>query len=580
MTISKAVDGLYHPRSEQEIISLVKMARDKGLEMRCRGAAHSVSLAIYTDPMSVALNRVNKEKPPVTDNINCMLDQYRGIELVDRRRRIVAVDAGVNLGKDPFDPTGTSTWANSLLQRLADDYGWTVSNLGGIDFQTVGGFISTGSSGGSITHSIHDNLYGLRIIDGNGEPYEVMLDDPDDPDHQKFYAAGVAMGLFGIVSRVYLKCVPVYNIVGQEASTTTTGAAMSMFGDDPKDPRIGLQDFLKKVEYTRLMWWPQRGIDQVVTWQAARMKAVPGFRPSPYQEFSNYPNVGEPVCSIFYITMGNYQDLSRVKFYLDRSFNALREGIAGYLQDTFLKPVGSLLAGGTTALLRGLLHTLVAVAKPLIGKYRPAAFAWFIRKFQGLDSAKSGMSRATPQSFQDVGWKGLPMDNSASDDLMPTEFTEIWMPVNRAQEVLRLLRDFFAEPGSVAEAYERTGYYAIELYGAKPNPFWMSMAYTDGQDEWKDGVIRLDIFWFEYNPGNPAEIFFPRFWNLLREKNIPNRLHWGKYHPEIAEDDPDGWVEFYRGQYPHWDDFLAMRAEKDPAGIFLNDYWRRHLGIS
>jgi hypothetical protein len=579
MTISKAADGLYHPTNEEELVGLVKLAKKEGLVIRCRGSAHSVSLAIYTDPIEGVVNRVNQEVPPVTDNINCMLDQYRSIEVIDKEERIVLVDAGINLGIDPFDPTHTSSWENSLLQQLADDYGWTVSNLGGIDFQTVGGFMATGSSGGSITHSIHDNFWGMRIIDGNGDIYTVKMDDPDDPDHEKFHAAGVSMGLFGLVSKIYLKCVPVYNIQGQEASTSSADASMQVFTDDPNDPRPSLETFLREVEYTRLMWWPQEGIDQIVTWQAQRIDPVPGFRRSPYQEFSNYPNVGEPVCSIFYITMGNLPDLSKVKSELDYSFLKLKEGLTTFLEDTFLGKLGGPLASGISALARLVLHASVAIARPYLIKHRPSAFAWFIRTFQGLDSAKSGMSKDTPQSFQDSGWKGLPMDNSASDDLMPTEFTEIWIPVTRAQHVMQLLKAYFDRATDLDDAYERTGYYAIELYGSKPNPFWMSMAYSDGKDEWKDGVIRLDIFWFEFNQGNPAEIFFPRFWNMLKEHKIPNRLHWGKYHPVVADGDPEGWVEFYKGQYPRWDDFLAMRAEKDPAGIFLTDYWRRHLGI-
>jgi hypothetical protein len=67
----------------------------------------------------------------------------------------------------------------------------------------------------AIRHSIHDDLWGLRIIGSDGEPYEVWVDSDDDPDHEKFHAAGVAMGLLGIVSRLYFKCVPVYNIQGQ-----------------------------------------------------------------------------------------------------------------------------------------------------------------------------------------------------------------------------------------------------------------------------------------------------------------------------------------------------------------------------
>ena len=73
--------------------------------------------------------------------------------------------------------------------------------------------------------------------------------------------------------------------------------------------------------------------------------------------------------------------------------------------------------------------------------------------------------------------------------------------------------------------------------------------------------------------GRPGRDFFPGLWDLLRENDIPFRLHWGKFQPVYARGDRD-WVDFFRAQYPRWDDFLALRAERDPNNIFLTDYWR------
>ena len=39
------------------------------------------------------------------------------------------------------------------------------------------------------------------------------------------------------------------------------------------------------------------------------------------------------------------------------------------------------------------------------------------------------------------------------------------------------------------------------------------------------------------------------------------------------------WVDFFRAQYPRWDDFLRLRAERDPNNIFLTDYWRDRFGL-
>ncbi len=73
----------------------------------------------------------------------------------------------------------------------------------------------------------------------------------------------------------------------------------------------------------------------------------------------------------------------------------------------------------------------------------------------------------------------------------------------------------------------------------------------------KDGVLRVDAYWFVNNVGNPSEVFFPQFWNRLREADIPVRLHWGKRQPMNGQD----WV--------------AFRAPTPPASEGAVARWRR-----
>ena len=92
--------------------------------------------------------------------------------------------------------------------------------------------------------------------------------------------------------------------------------------------------------------------------------------------------------------------------------------------------------------------------------------------------------------FQDYGYSGLPMDNSADDIIVPVMWTELWAPLSRATEITTLLRDYFKNlPKS--NTFNRTGNNAWELYATKPSDAWLSMAYSDGQDEWKDGAFRV-----------------------------------------------------------------------------------------
>src|SRR5438093_1297115 len=116
--IASAVDGLYHPVSEQELVALVKMANAQGRELRVRGAAHSLSHVIYSDPREQIPNRVGWQQPPPGDGVNVMLDRYRQWRVKDEQRKLVEADAGIHLGEDPSDPTKTATLETSLLWQL------------------------------------------------------------------------------------------------------------------------------------------------------------------------------------------------------------------------------------------------------------------------------------------------------------------------------------------------------------------------------------------------------------------------------------------------------------------------------
>ena len=143
---------------------------------------------------------------------------------------------------------------------------------------------------------------------------------------------------------------------------------------------------------------------------------------------------------------------------------------------------------------------------------------------------------------------------------------------------MSLLRDYFAAPEDDHEALARTGTYAWELYAAMPERFWLNPAYSDGEDEWREGALRIDPYWYAGNAADPSQTMYLGLWTLLRDAGIPFRLHWGKFQPASSPDDR-GWVDLLRAQYPRWEDFLRLRAERDPAGVFLTSYWRDRLGL-
>jgi hypothetical protein len=575
--IAPAADGFHHPASEEELVALVKMAYAEGRQLRVRGAAHSISHGVYSDPIGELPNRVGQQQPPPGENVNVMLDRYRGWRVKDEARKLVEADAGIHLGEDPSDPTGQATLETSLLWQLWKHQGWTLSNIGGITHQTVSGFTATGSSGGSLQFSVNDNLWGFRVIDGRGEVHELSRDDPD-PD--QFYAMSPNMGLLGVVSAITFKCEDTYNISGQEAITSVEECAIDLFGPGD-ETRPSLERFLRDAEYARLEWWPQRGVERVLVWQAQRIRPQLGFRPDTYQQFTAHPDVAETFVSILYTILGNLQDLSKARPQIERAFSrvqALLELVPILKQHGRL---GEALAKFISHGAEDGVDVAIEFLKPLAGLIEhevPAIFPKLLGIFIPLDSEKSGLEQGEPQSFRDYMWHGLPMDNGADDDLLPTEFTEIWLPLSRTQEAMQLLRSYFAEPHDDHESYRRTGLYAWELYTAMPTPLWMNASHTDGADEWKDGVFRIDPYWFAANPGDPSETYFPQFWQLLRDNGIPFRLHWGKFQPACDPENRD-WVDYFKDRYPRWEDFLQLREQRDPNNIFLTDYWRDRFGL-
>lgn len=495
-------DGFYHPCTEEQICALIQRAKREGRSVRVRGSGHSVAAAITSAAPGA---------------INILLDQLAAIS-IDREKKQVTAQAGCHLGRDPFDPAGNSTVENSLFYQL-DQAGLAIPDMGGISHQTVGGFIATGSSGGSVAHAFDAQILGLRIIDGNGVVHDVS--ESERPD--LFHAAGVSMGLLGVISAVTLQCVDRFDILGREAISTVEACDIDLFG-----PGIdSLERFLTQTEYARLIWWPQKGAEKMVVWQARQMKdrdyddrtgLREALRRKPYKEVTwvlGSPLPAEVVADLFYTLVGTWPDWLS---------NLLGDGLQ-------------------FKLLRGIIE----------GLFEPVILPATINAFVPADDAED-----SPQEFWDTWWQGLPMDNQINDRLLPTSFTELWIPIQKTEEVMRRLRDHYEARGFAA-----TGSFCCEIYAARRSRFWMSPGY--GEE-----MIRIDLFWFDRNKANPEADYYPQFWELLKEFGY--RLHWGKYL--------SGDVAYLKARYPRWDDFMKAREAMDPAQLFVTRYWRRHLGIA
>jgi D-arabinono-1,4-lactone oxidase len=520
--VKRGPDGYYHPSTEEEIAALVRFARREGRQLRVRGAAHSVSRAIFTDAAEASHGGRDTALRSSDRHLNVLLDRYTAVAFDDTSGR-VTVQAGCHLGYDPRDPTGTSTWASSLLAQL-DERGWALPDLGGVTHQTIAGFLLTGSCGGTVQHAFEDAVVALRIVDGTGHVRELVRGRDD-----LFEAAVCSMGLLGIVSTVTLQCVPRYNILGHETITDEDQCPYALFGDGPE----GLAGFFRSAEYARLMWWPQEGVRRVVTWQARRMRdADYGPRTGPRGALTpkRYSALGDSV---------SWPGVASVA-------NLALQAAGGLFYDSVA------LAGRMSTALGaapGGLHAHVARLRNAFAKH---ALPSVLRQF---------VPAGTTQHFWDSWCRGLPLDNQMSESSLPTDFTEVWLPLDRAGEIMRTVRAHYDRAG-----YDATGAFLCEVYAARATRAWMHPGH--GRDS-----LRLDFFWFRRNPGDPTRGWFVQFWELLRPFGY--RLHWGKYLPA----DRELGAHHLRRHTARWDDFLAARARLDPDCVFLTRYWRSALGV-
>ncbi len=557
--LTRGVDGLLSPDDEAGVADAVRFAAAHGRRLRVRGAGHAPPGSVAVDdPRDLVLT----------------LDRMRELRVLDDGERLVEAQAGIHLGRDPGGGGPGGALESSLLYQLAD-HGWTLSSTGGITHQTLGGYLATTSAGGTLQHSLLDQVVAVRLVDGRGE-VRVFSGSGGESG---LAAVLPSLGLLGVITAVTLRCEPLFAIAGQEAIVDLEHAGIDLAGPG-REGRPSLASFLTGAEYARIEWWPQRKAERLLIWQAQRTSPQPGFRPTRYEEFTRYPVLAEALISTLYVIFGNLDDPRRARTLLRRNAGHVNSVLGRLDEAERLTPRRRQIVRLVPAVVRA-----AASLAPLLGPLRHVlerSLPWLVPamldRVLPLDAHKPGMRRGEPQAFRDWGWQGLPMDNQASDVLLASRFTELWVPLARAEQVMRVLRGYFAEPMRTHDAYRRTGLFAYELYGAPASAGWLHPGHSDGSDEWRDGALRIDVYWFSDNAEDPLESFFVQFWNLLRGHEIPFRLHWGKEQPASTPADRR-WLELLAAQYPRWDDFLALRAQLDPDEVFLTDYWRDRLGL-
>ena len=206
------------------------------------------------------------------------------VTLARRCRKRICV---TGFGHSPSDLTCTSSWLinldnlNSILGKdvnstpgryhfqagislhdlnleFAKD-GYTLSNLGSIDVQSVAGVISTGTHGSSLKHGlISESITSLTILLSNSQ----LVTCSATKNPQLFKAALLSLGALGIIVELTIQAVPDFNISWSQ-SLHTLDEVLNTWGTD----------LWTKDEFTRVWWLPY--LKRAVIWRGSKTEAPP-----------------------------------------------------------------------------------------------------------------------------------------------------------------------------------------------------------------------------------------------------------------------------------------------------------------
>jgi FAD/FMN-containing dehydrogenase len=163
------------PRDEAELVAAVRAAAADGRGLRVAGTGHSFTPLCVTAGTLVSL------------------DDWQGIEAIDRERAQVTVRAGTKL-----HALGEPLLAAGLAMR----------NLGDVDVQALAGAVSTGTHGtGPALANVSSQVVGARLVLASGEVREVSRETPELLD-----AARVSLGLLGVFASLRLQLTPAFRL--------------------------------------------------------------------------------------------------------------------------------------------------------------------------------------------------------------------------------------------------------------------------------------------------------------------------------------------------------------------------------
>lgn len=162
------------PTNVDEVVSIVRFARDNGLTVKTVGAGHSFSAIAATNGIMLDLGWIE------------------GLLAVDERLGRVTLGAGTNLHQ---------------LPAILTPYRLAMTNLGDIDRQTIAGATSTGTHGtGAHFGGLSTQIVAATLVIGDGTILKVS-----ETEHPELLpAVRLGLGALGVIVDLTIQCVPAF----------------------------------------------------------------------------------------------------------------------------------------------------------------------------------------------------------------------------------------------------------------------------------------------------------------------------------------------------------------------------------
>ena len=283
----------------------------------------------------------------------------------------IVIDISPN-GQEALCTAGGGCELREVCEAL-NQKGFAIPELGGISLQTVGGFMATGSAGGSLKYSFSDAIEEIVFVDGTGKTRTARH---DDQNKDTFYAVGVSMGLFGVITQVTFRVEKAYYVEGEEYTVQLDSSSL-------KDGKT-LKDSLKSYDYFHVNWFPQANFNHVLQWTGRRL----------------YPD----------------------------EFHARHLEIIPYKH-----PLQSIVKAVGAWVLLWYCDQLLSNPDEGPGWQRSLTVGRLLNMFVPLGQATR---------FRDWWNKVLPNDNQAHNNILKIDFTEIWLPSDECEAVLKKLKRY------------------------------------------------------------------------------------------------------------------------------------------